>query len=132
MEAEFGRSRLPSNVSLHKDQSILILNQDPAPCAAARCDSLLPLLQKSLPFKCIQEQNPSRSPDRLSSVPDLILLRPAADEAAPELVQSCKKKWAYASVLALLCAKWAGLLDDLPFVLTEVDDFLSCPFQESE
>src|SRR5262249_54547493 len=132
MEAEFGRSRLPSNVSLHKDQSILILNQDPAPCAAARCDSLLPLLQKSLPFKCIHEQNASRSPDRLSSVPDLILLRPAADEAAQELVQSCKKKWACASILAILCAKWDRLFEDLPSVLTKVDDFLYCPFYESE
>src|SRR5262245_66323722 len=116
MEVESGQGRLPSTRAspLYKDQNVLILNQNPAPCAAAKCDSLLPLLQKSLPFKCIHEQNASRSPDRLSSVPDLILLRPAADEAAQELVQSCKKKWACASILAILCAKWDRLFEDLP------------------
>ena len=127
MEAEIGLGR-----SLYKDQNVLILNQNVAPCAADKCDSLLPLLQKSLPVKRIQEQSVSRSPDRLSSVPDLILLRPAAGETAQELIQSCKEKWARASIIALLCAKWEPLLEDLPSVLTEVDDFLPCPFHESE
>jgi DNA-binding NtrC family response regulator len=133
MEAEIGRGRLSnSGVSLYKDQSVLILNQNFTPCAAVTCDSLLPLLQKSLPVKRIQEQSVSRSPDRLSSVPDLILLRPAAGEMAQELIQSCKEKWARASIIALLCAKWEPLLEDSAAVLTKVDDFLSCPFHESE
>ena len=68
MEAEIGRGRLPSRqVSLYKDQSVLILNQNSAPCAADKCDSLLRLLQKSLPVKCIQEQSANRPPDKLSS-----------------------------------------------------------------
>jgi hypothetical protein len=42
MEAEIGRGRLPnSGVSLYKDQSVLILNQNSTPCAAAKCDALL-------------------------------------------------------------------------------------------
>ena len=107
MEAEIGRGRLPSSkVSLYKDQSVLILNQNSAPCAADKCDSLLPLLQKSLPIKCIQEQSANRAPDKLSSAPDLILVRSSVGEAAQELIQSCKEKWARASILALLCAKW--------------------------
>jgi two-component system, NtrC family, response regulator GlrR len=132
MEAEIGRGRLPSSVSLYKDQSVLILNQNSAPCAAARCDSLLPLLQKSLPIKCIQEQSANRALDKLSSAPDLILVRPSASEAGQELIQSCKEKWARALIVALLCVKWEGLLEDLPSVLTKVDDFLPCPFHESE
>ena len=133
MEAEIGRGRAPNNgVSLYKDQSVLILNQNSTPCAADKCDSLLPLLQKSLPVKCIQEQSANRLPDRLSSAPDLILVRPAAGETAQELIQSCKEKWAHASILALLCAKWDRLLEDLPSFLTKVDDFLSCPFHEAE
>ena len=119
-------------IPYYKDQSVLILNQNSAPCAAVKCDSLLPLLQKSLPVKCIQEQSVSRSPDRLSSVPDLILLRPAAGETAQELIQSCKEKWARASIIALLCAKWEPLLEDSASVLSKVDDFLPCPFHESE
>ena len=59
-------------------------------------------------------------------------MRPAVGEAAQELIQSCKEKWARASIIALLCAKWDRLLEDLPSVLTKVDDFLPCPFHESE
>jgi DNA-binding NtrC family response regulator len=133
MEAEIGRGRLPSSkVSLYKDQSVLILNQNAAPCAAVKCDSLFPLLQKSLPVRCIQEQSASRALDSVSSAPDLILLRPAVGEAAQELVQSCKEKWARASILALLCAKWNRMLEDSASVLTNVDDFLSCPFHQGE
>jgi hypothetical protein len=133
MEAEIGRGRLPSSkVSLHQDQSVLILNQNSAPCTADQCDSLLPLIQRSLRVKCIQEPSTSRPPDRVSSVPDLILLRPAVGEAAQELIQSCKEKRARASIIALLCAKWEPLLEDLPSVLIDVDDFLPCPFHESE
>jgi two-component system response regulator GlrR len=131
MEAEIGRARLPSSrVCLFKDQSVLILDQNSAPCD--KCDSLLPLLQKSLHVKCIQERGASPPLFGLSSVPDLILLRPAVGEAAQELIQSCKEKWAHASIIALLCAKWDRVLEDLPSVLTKVDDFLPCPFHESE
>jgi DNA-binding NtrC family response regulator len=133
MEAEIGRGRLPSSkVSLYQDQSVLILNQNSAPCTADKCNSLFALLQKSLHVKCIQEQSAKHAVDSLSSAPDLILLRPAVGEAAQELIQSCKEKWAHASIFALLCAKWDRLLEELPTILTKVDDFLPCPFHEAE
>ena len=133
MEAEIGRGRLPNSaVSLYKGQSVLILNQNSVPCAAAKCDSLLPLFQKSLPIRCIQEQSANRAIDKLSSVPDLILVRPSASEAGQELIESCKRKWVHASIIAVLCAKWDRLFEDLPSVLTKVDDFLPCPFHDSE
>lgn len=133
MEVELARGQLPgSDVSLYKDQSVLILNQNAAPCTAAKCDSLLALFQKSLPIKCIQEQSANRPLDKLSFVPDLILIRPSVGEAAQRLIESCKEKWACASMLGILCAKWERLLEGLPSVLTKVDDFLSCPFDESE
>jgi DNA-binding NtrC family response regulator len=133
MEAEIGRERLSgSRVASHTNQSVLILNQNSAPCAAEKCGSLLDLLQKSLHIRCIQEQSVKRASDIVSPEPDLILLRPTVGEAAQELIQSCKGKWAHASIIALLCAKWERLLGDLPSVLAKVDDFLSCPFHESE
>src|SRR5262245_31801306 len=121
-----------SQIPATNNQNILILNQNSAPCAADKCDSLLPVLQGSLAVKCIQEPSGSRPPDKLSSVPDLILLRPSIGEAAQELIQSCKGKWPHVSILALLCARWERLLPDLSSVLTNVDDFLSCPFQDCE
>lgn len=133
MQTDYWRGQLAnSQIPSYKNQSVLILNQSSAACVADKCDSLLPILQRSLAVKCIQEQSGSRLPDRLSSVPDLILLRPSISEAAQELIQSCKGKWPRVSILALLCARWDKLLPDLSSVLTNVDDFLSCPFQDSE
>jgi hypothetical protein len=60
------------------------------------------------------------------------LVRPAVGEAAQELIQLCKEKWVRASIIALLCARWDRVLEDSASVLAKVDDFLSCPFHESE
>ena len=40
----------------YENQSVLILNQNSAPCAAEKCDSLLDLLQKSLHIRCIEDR----------------------------------------------------------------------------
>jgi two-component system, NtrC family, response regulator GlrR len=135
MEVAIGRGRLSnSRVPSYTNQSVLILNQNFVACTAAKCDSLLHLLQKSLHLKCIQEQSPSRFPfsDKLSSTPDLILLRPGIGKAAHDLIEFCKEKWNQAAILALFCASWDWVLEDSASVLTKVDDFLCCPFHESE
>src|SRR5262245_55912215 len=93
MEAETGRRLPSSNVSLYKDQSVLIFNQNASPCAADKCESLLPLLRKSLPAKFIGEGSSRfRLPDALSLTPDLIVLRPGIGEAAQGLTESCKRQ----------------------------------------
>jgi two-component system response regulator GlrR len=112
--------------------SVLILNQNSTPCAADKCDTLRGLLQRSLTVNCIQERCDNQLPHRVSSVPDLVLVRPAADEKAHDLIASCKEKWTRASILALVCPQRNRLIDDFTSVLTNVDDFLSCPFQEAE
>ena len=133
MEADRWPGQVSSNRGFaYENQSVLILNQNSAPCAADKCGSIIPLLQKSLHVRCIQEQGTIRFPDKLSPDPNLILVRPSADESAEELIRSCKDKWPRASTIALLCAKWEGLLEESASVLTKVDDFLSCPFHESE
>jgi DNA-binding NtrC family response regulator len=133
MEADKWQGQVSSNRTFaYENQSVLILNQNSAPCRAAKCDSLLDLLQKSLQIKCMQEQSANRAPDKLSSAPDLILLRPSIGHAAEGLIRSCKEKWANATILAILCAQWDRLLEESASVLAKVDDFLSCPFHESE
>jgi DNA-binding response OmpR family regulator len=116
----------------YENQSVLILNQNSAPCAADKCDSLLPLLKKSLSVKYMQQESSNRPPDKISSAPDLILLRPSIGEAARDLIESCKEKWNRAPILALLCPRWDRVLEDSASALAKVDDFLSCPFHESE
>src|SRR5262245_13094939 len=133
MEGEISRGQLSnSRVPSHTNPSVLILDQNSAPCSAAKCDSLLNLLQKSLHIKCIQEENANRAREKLAPGPDLVLLRPPVGEAAQQLIHPCKEKWINASILAVLCSKWERLLEDSASLLTKVDDFLSCPFHEAE
>jgi DNA-binding NtrC family response regulator len=133
METDNWRGQLPNNrVPSYKNQSVLILNQNSFPCPADKCDALLGLLQTSLTVRCTQEECDNRLPDRPSSVPDLILLRPSIGEAAQELIESCKEKWNRVAMLALLCTGWEDPARDFSPILSCVDDFLSCPFNETE
>ena len=133
MEADkWQRQGSGNRAAEYENQSVLILNQNSAPCAAEKCDSLLDLLQKSLHIRCMQEQSVNRPPDKLSQRPNLILLRPPVGEAAKQLIHACKEKWINASILAVLCSQWDRLLEDSASIITKVDDLLSCPFHETE
>src|SRR5687768_13537501 len=121
-----------SQASAYADQSVLILDQESTRCIANKCEALCGLLQRSLAVSCIQERCGSQLPQQIAFVPDLVVVRPAIDKIAPELIASCKEKWSSASILALICQPWDRLLDNLPSFLTRVDDFLSCPFHETE
>jgi DNA-binding NtrC family response regulator len=121
---------IPTSARAH--QRVLILNQNSAACAADKCDALPGLLQESLAVSCLQEQCNNHLPARVSSAPDLILVRPSVNQAATELIESCKQKWHRAAILALLCPRWGQPLGEFSCLLSSVDDFLSCPFQEAE
>src|SRR5215475_7415582 len=102
MEADILRGNAPDNgIASQRKQTVLILNQNSTPCATNKCDALLGFLQRSLAVRCLQEECNNHLPAGLSSVPDLILVRPSVGEVAQELIQSCKDKWAHASILAL-------------------------------
>lgn len=128
MATDIWRGHPNSGVPSWKNQTVLILNQNSAPCAADKCDALLGFLQKSLAVRYLQEECNTYLPDRISSVPDLILLRSSVDDSAQKLIESCKEKWNRAAILALLCPGWEG--PEFPPVLSCVDDFISCPFRE--
>jgi two-component system, NtrC family, response regulator GlrR len=121
-----------TQAALRENQRVLILNQNSTACAADKCGALLSLLQGSLAVSCLQEECNNQLPARVASIPDLILLRPSVDQAAAELIESCKQKWHRAAILVLLCPRWGQPLGEFSCLLSSVDDFLSCPFQEAE
>src|SRR5919106_1693485 len=92
-----------SQAASYANQSVLILDQSSTPCIADKCDALPGLLQASLSVRRRQERRDTRLPHSVSSVRDLVLVRPPAGERA--LIASCKERWAPASILALLCVK---------------------------
>jgi DNA-binding NtrC family response regulator len=128
-----GTDNLPGQLPIARTSSrVLILNQNSAACAADKCDALSGLLQGSLSVSCLQKPCYNHFPTRVSSAPDLILVRPSVDLAGSELIESCKQKWHRAAILALLCPRWGQPLGEFSCLLRSVDDFLSCPFQEAE
>jgi DNA-binding NtrC family response regulator len=54
------------------------------------------------------------------------------DQAATELIETCKQTWNRVAVFALLCPRWEQPLGNFSGLLARVDDFLSCPFQDAE
>jgi DNA-binding NtrC family response regulator len=133
METDNRPGQLPSSqASSYKNQSVLILNQNSAPCAAGKCNGLLGLLRRSLSIACLQEEKENLRPDDLPFIPDLILLRVSIGSAAQKLVASCKRIWSCAAILVLFCLGSNDPIDILPSDFDAADDFVSCPFQEGE
>jgi DNA-binding NtrC family response regulator len=133
METNILRGKAHDNgVASQKNQSVLILNQNSAPCAADKCDGLLGLLQRSLPVSCVQKENGNLLSGELPFIPDLILLRVSVGRAAQKLIASCKRIWSCAAILALFCVGSNDPIDILPSDFDAADDFVSCPFREGE
>ncbi|MGB7946823.1 MAG: sigma-54 dependent transcriptional regulator, partial [Candidatus Binatia bacterium] len=85
-----------------------------------------------LAVSCREERCGEHLPDRLSFVPDLVLLRLWGDASGHTLARSCRNRWPGVTILALLCAGWDGLMPESSSVLADFDDFLICPFQDAE
>ena len=133
--------KAPNNgVASQKNQTVLILNENSAPCAAETCNGLFGVLQRSLSIGCVQaetigcvqaEKENLRS-DKIPFIPDLILLRVSAEKAAHNLILSCKRIWSCTAIIALFCLGSNDPLDNFSYLFASVDDFLCCPFRESE
>jgi DNA-binding NtrC family response regulator len=113
-------------------RNALILNQGSFSCPANQCGSLLSSLQRYIAFRQIQERNASVSLREVSFTPDLIILRLSLGSTAQKLIDSCKKMWNRAVLIALFCRGSNEPADDFPDLFVRVDDFVSCPFQQSE
>lgn len=110
----------------------LILNPGSSHCTTNRCDSLGDCLRANLAFDHVHESNGSFLPATYSFVPDIILVRLPGDSPAQELITSCKEKWRHVSILALVCPAVERLTRETSSILRSVDDFLSCPFPNTE
>jgi DNA-binding NtrC family response regulator len=110
----------------------LIVSATSAPCGVNRCGSLGNSLRNKLAFDHIHETIGEFLPADLSFVPDIVFVRVARGLAAQELILSCKKAWRGASIVALICPAIERVTQEVAALLHFVDDFLSCPFPESE
>jgi DNA-binding NtrC family response regulator len=110
----------------------LILTPTSTPCAVNRCGSLIGLLRDECAFACVHECSGRFLPGSVPFAPDVVFVRLARGLAAQEIIASCKKAWSSASIVALICPATERLTEEFSGLLQRVDDFLSCPFPESE
>jgi DNA-binding NtrC family response regulator len=90
------------------------------------------LLQRAHNFDRIQETSIDAPPRDLNLAPDIILPRFRLHDWAQYGMQLCKKSWASAKTFAVLCERGLKQEEKIPPALLEVDDFLFCPYNESE
>lgn len=110
---------------------ILILDLNPTPCPAESCTRLPKLIQSFLPAAQVYFHCSHALPvEKISSVPDLILVRPSLKESLEEITCSLRKKWNRSSVLTLFCVGRDKPREVFQSLLNCTDDFLSCPFSE--
>ncbi len=110
----------------------LVLNLGSSHCGANRCGTAVKLLHEKLAFDEIHESSVSFRPADLSFVPNVIIVRSTGDSAALNLIVSCKEKWPFVPILALICPASERATTKLSSMLRFVDDFLCCPFPGSE
>lgn len=109
---------------------VLILNDGSIPCQTRDESKLLSLIGNIFPKAEIRYRNRGASLAIESFQPDIIFWRPPTIQKLPKLVNTLRERWLGAPIVGLFCQ---GLETPYPItsgLLTCLDDFLICPFQQ--
>jgi DNA-binding NtrC family response regulator len=109
---------------------VLIIDLNTGTCPAGKCCRLQDLIRRTVPLEQLRVQTMTIFPSESTAAPALILLRPPLAETLSRLLSSVRKKWSQCSCLGLFCTGWETAIDDLHSLLTDLDDFIFCPFKE--
>jgi len=93
---------------------------------------LIALLKRANFFDRVQETSMESPQADGNLIPDLILPRLSLRDWTKQGMSLCKRSWASAKTFALLCDQETKHNGIIPSDLMEFDDFLVCPYQESE
>ena len=110
----------------------LILNEAMSSCATGQCDRLVSHLQNNLPFENIAEYSCSSLPRQLQFIPNIIILRVPEFGAVKKCIDASKQKWHNAAILVVFCLRPEQPTSTRSELLTLVDDFVFCPFNQAE
>lgn len=113
-------------------RNALIINGNGFTPCSHDCSSLVTLLQRAHPFERVQELSIEVAQTEVEVTPDLILPRFLIKDWAGSELELCERVWPTARVFALLCDRELEHKGKIPPALFEVDDFLFCPYDESE
>jgi DNA-binding NtrC family response regulator len=90
------------------------------------------LLRDTSFFIHVHGASDSVPPAALGFVPDVVVLRLSIDGDGQKLVATCRNLWTRAAILAVVCPGFHRPTGRFATALNSVDDFLSCPFPDSE
>jgi DNA-binding NtrC family response regulator len=113
-------------------RSALVINGNGFTPCSHHCGSLITLLRRANFFDRVQETSIESPQTDIKLIPDLILPRLSLRDWTKQGIWLCKKTWAPASTFALLCDQEVRNKGNIPTALIDFDDFLVCPYQETE
>ncbi len=113
-------------------RNALIINGNGFTHCSNDCSSLATLIQRAHPFERVQELSIDVAQTEVEVPPDLILPRFLIKDWAGSELELCERVWPSARIFALLCDRELEHKGKIPPALFEVDDFLFCPYDESE
>lgn len=112
---------------------ILIMDLAPSSCQAGSCGQLSTLIRRIFPaIETELRTTTAPDPEEPSRRPDLILFRPARTTPVRKALYSLREKWLEAPILGLLCSSHEALFKKYDDLLSDMDDFFSCPFKDLE
>jgi DNA-binding NtrC family response regulator len=112
---------------------ILIMDLAPSSCQIGSCGQLFTLIRRTLPaIETELRISTDPIPEELSRKPDLILFRPARTTPVRKVLYSLRESWLETPILGLLCSSHETLFKKWDDLLSDMDDFFSCPLKEHE
>jgi DNA-binding NtrC family response regulator len=111
--------------------ALVINGNDFIPCSPD-CSSLTALLQRAHRFDSVLETSIASAPTDVEVTPDLILPRFQFEGWAEHELEFCARTWPNAHIFALFCDRELKHTGNIPPGLFEADDFLFCPYDETE
>ena len=111
-------------------RSALVINGNGFTPCSRHCGSLISLLRRANFFDRVQETSIGSTQTDLNLNPDLILSRLSLRDWTKQEI--LPRYWASARTFALLCDQEVKDNGNIPSTLIDFDDFLVCPYQETE
>jgi DNA-binding NtrC family response regulator len=115
-----------------RPQQIVILDLNSISCPMENCGQLGRLIQASRPQVRVDIQSTLFPSTALDLTPALVIVRLSLVGFSLALLGSIRTKWGQIPLLGLICPGCAVQTSAFQPVLREFDDFLCCPFRETE
>ena len=112
---------------------ILLIDLDPDRCSTNPCKRLVEQISNSLSAMKPQIHTVTLfPPKKVPFSPDIIFFRPSLTQNSSEMIQFFRRSWDSVPIFGLFCPGETISPSTFQLLLKNLDDFLSCPFNETD